>query len=452
MASMQVLQSTKRSSGSVSIWLVGTTLLLLVLGGLLLVWQRDPWGWRRGSPDGTVAHHWEKALTLIENRDFAAAKDHLARCLEISPFNGELQFLMAQTCRRADDAESWAYHLGNARSLHWAPDQIELEQRLAEAQFGNIWGMEDQLRDEARQAPPYAKVMIVEAMIKGFLDNERPKEAYRLARAWTEDYPQDWVGWLLLGRTCQLGALFPEAIEDFERCLKINPDQPQTQLWLAETLLSQVEFDKALDHFVIYLKTHPDDPDGLIGLARCQYSLGHVDLARTTLDQLLQTNDKHALALLTRAQLEQGEAPEAALPWLRRAEAVAPNEPEILQNLALVLRIMHRDQEAEQYQQRKKDRDLSVRRVTELQMRLIRESTDKKDTLDLRYQIGLLNLELGKVQEAQHWFQTVLWIDADHGPTLRTLADYWEKHGNPERAAQFRARLERKTATVSSHP
>src|SRR5439155_21436394 len=145
------------------------------------------------------------------------------------------------------------------KSLRWPADQIELEQRLAEAQFGNIWGVEDQLRQEARQAPPFAKVMIVEAMIKGFLDNERPKEAYRLARAWTADYPDDWVGWLLLGRTCQLGALFPEAIEDYQRSLKISPEQPQTHLWLAETLLSQVEFDKAMEHFLIYLQSHSDD-------------------------------------------------------------------------------------------------------------------------------------------------------------------------------------------------
>src|SRR5207245_4736784 len=111
-------------------------------------------------------------------------------------------------------------------------------------------------------------------------------------------------------------------------------------------LLSQVEFDRAEAHYRSYLQSHPDDPDGLIGLARCQYSLGQVDLARTTLDQLLSRHEKHALALLTRAQLEQAESPELALTWLRRAEAIAPNEPEILHNLVLVLHTLHRDQEA----------------------------------------------------------------------------------------------------------
>ncbi len=201
-----------------------------------------------------------------------------------------------------------------------------------------------------------------------------------------------------------------------------------------------------MEHFLIYLQSHPDDSDGLIGLAKCQYSLGQVDSARNTLDQLLRKHENHALALLTRGQLVQGEAPEEALPWLRRAEAIAPNEPEILHNLALVLRVLHRDQEAEQYQQRMKDRQLKVRQLTELQMRLIRESTN---ALELRYQVALLNLELGKPNEAAHWFQTVLWIDPDHGPTLRTLADYWEKKGDPQRAAELRSRAEVRSPRLS---
>jgi tetratricopeptide (TPR) repeat protein len=348
---------------------------------------------------------------------------------------------MAQTCRRADDAEAWLHHLGHAQALLWPSDEIELEQRLAEAQFGNIWAVEDRLREEVRRAPPFVKVMIVEAMIKGFLDNERPKEAYRLGRAWTEDYPDDWVGWLLLARTCQLGALSSEAIEDYQRALELKSDQPQTHLWLADTLLSQAEFDKAEMHYRSYLQSHPDDPDGLIGLARCQYSLGQVDLARATLDQLLSQHEKHALGLLTRAQLEQAEAPERALPWLRRAEVAAPNEPEILHNLALVLTALNRKPEAEKYEQRMKDQQVKVRQLMELQMQLVSGSTN---ALETRYQIGLLNLELGKPQEADHWFQTVLWIDPNHRPTLQTLANYWEKRGDAARAANLRARAEGK--------
>jgi tetratricopeptide (TPR) repeat protein len=430
-----------KTRGSFSLWLAETVLIIVLLGSLLLLWQLDPWGWRRGSQNEQAASQWQQALNSIEIRDFSEAKSHLARCLEISPFNAEAQFLMAQTCRRADDAEGWFHHLGHAQALLWPLDQIELEQRLAEAQFGNIWGVEDRLRQEVRQAPPFAKVMIVEAMIKGFLDNERPKEAYRLGRAWTEDYPDDWVGWLLLARTCQLGALSSEAIEDYQRSLELKSDQPQTHLWLADTLLSQAEFDKAEVHYQTYLQSHPDDPDGLIGLARCQYSLGQVDLARTTLDQLLSRHEKHALGLLTRAQLEQAEAPERALPWLRRAEVIAPNEPEILHNLALVLTALNRKQEAEKYEQRMKDRQVKFRQLMELQMQLVGGTTN---ALEMRYQIGLLNLELGKPQEAVHWFQTVLWIDPNHRPTLQTLADYWEKRGDARRAADLRARAEGK--------
>src|SRR5438132_8855979 len=48
----------------------------------------------------TGAIHWRKAEAAIHDRDFFSARDHLNKCLEFWPFNGELHFLMARTCRR----------------------------------------------------------------------------------------------------------------------------------------------------------------------------------------------------------------------------------------------------------------------------------------------------------------------------------------------------------------
>ena len=51
----------------------------------------------------------------------------------------------------------------------------------------------------------------------------------------------------------------------------------------------------------------------------------------------------------------------------------------------------------------------------------------------------------GEEDEAAHWFQTVLWIDPLHRPTLQALADYWQKKGNTIRATHFLYLAERKT-------
>ena len=46
----------------------------------------------------------------------------------------------------------------------------------------------------------------------------------------------------------------------------------------------------------------------------CQFTLGEMDEARKTLDELLAQHENDLGALLTRAQLEQTEGPERTLP------------------------------------------------------------------------------------------------------------------------------------------
>src|SRR5207245_3515773 len=45
------------------------------------------------------------ALKALERKDFAAAREHLTRCLEARPGNGEAHFLAGRTARRALDYE-----------------------------------------------------------------------------------------------------------------------------------------------------------------------------------------------------------------------------------------------------------------------------------------------------------------------------------------------------------
>src|SRR5207237_1206334 len=154
-----------------------------------------------------------------------------------------------------------------------------------------------------------------------------------------------------------------------------------------------------------YLQNHPGDPDGLLRLARCQLSLGRTEEARKTLDDLLSSHENDLGALLTLAALEQTEGAEQALPWLRKAEAIAPNDPTVLASLIPTLHALHQDKEAENYHQRLKDRQPKVNRLQQLRTELIENQND----VELRFQVGALNLELGREEEAAHWFQTVLW-------------------------------------------
>jgi tetratricopeptide (TPR) repeat protein len=416
---------------------------LIVIFGLVLasisLWATlARWGVMFGEDEKPLSGHWKQADRAFAEHEYELARSYLTYCVEASPFHAESHYVMARACRLTGDPDIWLYHLRVAEFLGWPAEAINLERRLGEAQSKNIWMVEDGLKDDVLEAPDDKKQLIVEALINGYLENDRPKDAYRLAYAWTMDSPDDWLPWLYLGRARQLAISWPEAIDDYEKVLKLKPNQATAQYWLAQTLFSDTQFERAIQHFQHYLHSNPDSVTALVGLAECQFSLGQVDAARATLSEALTKDENNAGVLFARARVEQAESPERALPWLRKAAAAAPNEPTILHNLVLVLRIMRQEKEADEYDRRLKQQQTNTNRLRELEMEVIKDANN----VDLRYQIATLNLEAGNEDEAAHWFQTVLWIDPDHGPTLRALANYWQKSGNSRRARYYAGRAE----------
>jgi tetratricopeptide (TPR) repeat protein len=430
-------------------WKTTAVLAMLVLASLALLYVLDPWHkWGFGS--GTsYRDQWGRALSALEDRDFGLAQSHLANCLAAAPLNAEAHFLMARTCRRADDFSGWFDHLQTADLLGWPQDQVVLEILLKEAQVGNTWKVEQQLQSYLTAGHP-EEVLIVEALVRGYLDNDLPKKAFHLTEEWINNYPDDWQARFYHGRALQLGARFKEAIADYKKVLLLKPRQPEGQLWLAHTLRAYTQFDQAIEYYQAYLESRPDDPDALHGLAQCQFTQGDSEGARATLDELLNSHPYHAGGLYLRAQLEQAEGPEKALPWLRRAVAIVPYEPNRLHNLVLALRALHQDKEADHFQEQEKISRQKDSELIELERRLIQE-TDKVNEVEVRYQVAVLHMELGhKEEETAHWIQTVLYLNPDHRPTLQLLADCLERQGNSRRAAYYRERAEGKRPAMPS--
>jgi tetratricopeptide (TPR) repeat protein len=419
---------------------VGGVLVLLVLGGIgLAVWYAAARRQQEEGPDDSGSHHWQQAQQAAADYDFALAREHLGQCLETWPFSASVHFLMARTCRRADDTTGWRAHLERARLLHWSPQQLELEERLQEAQFGDVWVVEGWLLNDLSASPP-EDILIREALIKGYLENDRPHDALNMADTWLEQHPDDWEARLYHGRAYQWGAIFDRAIADYEKVLAVKPDQPEAHLWIADAILSTQQYEQAMEHYRVYLRGHPDNIDALTGLARCQYQLGQSNAAQATLDELLRHDPKHVGSLLLRAKLVQAESPEKALVWLRQAHDLAPDHTEVLHNLILALRQLDRKEEADKYDRRLKDRKEKLNKLKQLKVDMLNDAND----VSLRYRAAVLALEVGQDEEAAHLFQTVLWIDPEHRPTLRAMADYFQKHGDARRAAYARARAEGK--------
>jgi Tfp pilus assembly protein PilF len=55
-----------------------------------------------------------------------------------------------------------------------------------------------------------------------------------------------------------------------------------------------------------------------------------------------------------------------------------------------------------------------------------------------RHEAGVILFRNGQEQEGLRWLASALQQDPNHRPTHELLVEYFEKHGQPEKAAQHR--------------
>jgi tetratricopeptide (TPR) repeat protein len=376
----------------------------------------------------------------MEEQDFPRAREHLEQCLASWPAHAETRFLLARACRRADDAEAWQTHLRAAEALQWPAEEIHLERQLMQAQVGKLADVEAPLLEQLSAGGPDDE-LILEALVKGCLEVYRLPEAAHWATQWIGRQPQRWQPWLYRGRAHYLNHNLGRAAADYRRALEIKPDHHQGRQGLASALLLWGQFAEALPEFETYLRNDPDDPAGLLGLANCQLELNRQGPAEEALERLLARRPDHVAALLVRARLEMArDAPDRALTWLKKAEAVAPHEGDILNALVLASRQLGRQAEAEAYRQRLDEVHKQTARMAEARRQIIRNPKDAGP----RYEAGVLCLRLDQPQEALGWLLGVLDLDPNHQPTHQALAECYEKLGDAQRAAYHRSRAGQK--------
>jgi tetratricopeptide (TPR) repeat protein len=392
------------------------------------------------------SQHWEEAHKALARADFAAASGHLQRCLEAWPLHAEAHFLLARTSRRAGDRIAWQIHLRRAEALQWPRDEITFERTLFRAQTGDLWSavgpegrhVEDVLLARL-DAPGTDEVIVLEALVQGYLENNSSNDALRWTRYWTEHYPDDWEGYLFRGQACLADPTPERALAAFRRAVELNPEAVEPRFRLGAALAADGRWDEALAQYRFCLEVEADNPTALLGLANCQHWRGERAEARTALDRLLAQRPNQPAALLIRGRLEyDDENYDAALDWLQKAEKAAPNEPEVFVALARTLRALGRGDEAEVYDRKFKVLEKKLRELEDVRKQISREPS----RVDLRYQAGALLLEIGQEPEAARWFQSVLRLDPNHRPTCKLLADYYQKTGDERRAEHFRRKAE----------
>jgi Tfp pilus assembly protein PilF len=403
------------------VWLTGLG-LLLAIGGFG-AWYFWPALWLNS------------AETALLQNDPLAALEFLQRYRTRHPNDPQALLLSAQAARRNNDCRSAENFLTQYEKITGHKGASSLEWELLGAQQGDLIGVEEGLKSAVKNQSPDTP-QIIEALAKGYEATYRWPEALKtLEFLLSQDKTH--VPAMILHGSMLLRLHHADAAEqDFRRAVELMPNNSAARKALGELLQKRGYTDEALRNFQTAYKATPTDPAVLLGLARVYLDAAELSEAEHTLDKLLTTQPQHAEALVEKGRLllRQGRAAEAEAA-LSRALATAPWNRDA-QSLEIV---------ALKELGRKEDADKAETRLAELIAddatggKLKVQARDRPGDVEVRRKLWQWFERNGQPEEGLSWLSEILRV-APHDPQAHAaLADYFDRVGQPKRAAEHRA-------------
>jgi predicted Zn-dependent protease len=387
-----------------------------------------------------AGHHWRAARQALDRYRLAEANEHLAHCLQIWPSSFETHLLAAQTARRLGDYEAADQHLKRCQEIRDAlAPEVELEQILLRAERGGMDSVMPYLRSLVEQEHP-ASPLILEAMIRGYMKAYRYGDAAMLVSLWRDRWPDDIQANLFEGYVAEQIGSGDQAVKNFRRVLAVDPDHDEARLRLAELLMAHAAPAEALGHLEDLAHKHPQDLYVQTRYARCLVALGRPEEAEERADRVLAElpHFRPALAVKGASALDLNRPAEAER-WLREALATDAADYNSQYLLARSLRQQSKNLEAQAVEDRLRVLDEDGKRIRKIIQADINRSPNDPA---LRTEIGNILLRAGSEHEGVKWLYSALRLAPRYAPAHRALADYFERIGQPERAAPHRRFLE----------
>jgi tetratricopeptide (TPR) repeat protein len=394
--------------------------LLCLLVGLSLAAAALSYAWWRGV-EGRRA---EEALRRF---DLAAAADHLERHLQRRPDDTAALFLAARTARRLGRHADAERLLSRYQEVEGVTDATRLEWDLLRIQQGDVGEIDMRLRRTVAPNHPDAP-LVLEALARGYLKTDRLRDALEACDLWASRQPEHPWPWLWRGTIFEQLANYQQALADYRKAVENAPDDREARLALATGLARSRQPAEAAEHFESLLARDPDDAEALLGLADCRIEQGQPEETAALADRVLvkSPHSARALYLRGRAARELHEAA-AAESWLAEAVRQAPDDPEPLYQLTLVLRGQGKDTEADRLTTRLEQ----VRRDQARLRELVRAMARAPDEAGPRHEAGVVALRLGRYDDGVRWLLSALRARGDHRPTHAALAGHFERLGDP---------------------
>jgi tetratricopeptide (TPR) repeat protein len=420
--------------------LLGRLVSYTLLGGsalLLALLYIAATGWSAPAEPDNPLPAIQKAL---DRADFTRARDLLAKALKDKPDDAKLLFLSARTARRADAFEEAEKHLKACDRLKASAEGVALERTLIRAQSGDPKEVEGELAKEAENGKNGDANLILEALGRGNIHVFRFSRALEHLNRLLDRAPDNIPALMVRARIWDRAAAenwgnkpgrHPNTVADYRRVVELDPEHYPARLGLANALDDDPQ--AALKEFEHLRKSHPKDATVLVGLARCRIALGEAEEARKLVEAALEKEPKNATAMLELARIGNlnGE-PAKAEPWLRKALEIAPVERMAVYTMAQCLAQLGKEEESKRFVAALQKIEADTERLNEL-LRKLNESTEDPA---LYHDAGVVMLQLGQTDDGLHSLHHALLLDGKHRPTHAALADYYEKIGKKDLAAE----------------
>ena len=406
-------------------------LLIAIVLGLLGIGAGAVFGWAR--------YHLWAAERALKNYDFDQAHGELQLYVKVRSGDADVHLLAAQIARRCDAYDEAEKHLREAFQQSGMTEGFALERSLLSAQQGNFEAVERSLW--GRTGPDYPEaVLVLEALAKGYANHNRQAQTLFCLNLLLERDPNHPYALLARARAWEDRAAHGEkdrdedALRDFEKAVELRPTF-DARFGLAGALYRVGRVRDALSQYEQLHQLRPAQIEVVLGLARCRYSLHEVQESKRLLQEVLDAQPDHAGALLElgRALLHEGQLGEAES-LLRRAVTYSPPyQTEPLRVLCRCLEAEKKPEESRQFTDELERREAAVIDVERLTAQAGREPLN----VSLRYDIALKLIALGREEDGIAALKSVLDLDPRHVPANERLANYFEKLGQTDRAAQY---------------
>jgi tetratricopeptide (TPR) repeat protein len=260
---------------------------------------------------------------------------------------------------------------------------------------------------------------ICEAIVSGYLQAFRVKEAMSVLEAWKRDYPGDPQPMVVRGMYFAHRQNWNSAANEFEAALKLAPDRDDIRAQWAESLRNLGQLSQAREQFEHCRQSSPRNPEVLIGLGRCLLESGDLDGSRQCFELALSVapTSWSGRFWLGKLLVTAGES-EASIPILEEVCRERPYEPDVRYTLAMALQATGHADEANKHFEY-----VSAQQRAQSELRNKLEILERSPSrTDLRFEIGKTLLDYGNPDEGLGWLQSVLQLDPNH-PEARAVVE-----------------------------